>query len=124
MDFYICDHCKNVVTYQTNKGVPIVCCGEKMHKLVPGSVDAAQEKHVPVVEQDGQTVRVQVGSVIHPMTPEHLIEWIILETNLGYHRRTLTAQDDPQAQFQLAEGEVPAAVYEYCNLHGLWMTQL
>ena len=118
--YFRCDKCGNLVESVHSSGVPMVCCGEKMRELVPGSVDAAVEKHVPVVSVEGSVVRVHVGSVTHPMTEEHLIEWITLETNRGVQRKTLSAGEAPEAVFALAEGEQVVAAYAYCNLHGLW----
>lgn len=124
MKFYICDHCKNVVIKVTDHKVPVFCCGEMMKELVANTTDAATEKHVPVVHMEGKLVEVEVGSVLHPMTPEHLIEWIVLETNKGYSIHHLTNHDDPKTTFVLGDGEEAIAVYEYCNLHGLWKTIL
>lgn len=119
MKFYICEHCKNIVTYVENKGVPVMCCGQKMTELVANTTDAAQEKHVPVVEQDGDKVIVTVGSAEHPMTEEHHIAWIALETKKGSQIKYLDPAGAPKAEFSLADDEL-VAVYEYCNLHGLW----
>lgn len=124
MKFYLCEHCKNVVVKVIDHKVPVVCCGEVMKELVANTTDAATEKHVPVVNVDGQKVEVVVGSTVHPMTEEHLIEFIAIETNKGYSIHHLTAQDEPKTVFTLSEGETPVAVYEYCNLHGLWKTEL
>lgn len=121
--FFICKHCGNIVSMVKNAGVPVVCCGEKMEALVPNSTDAAQEKHVPVVKVNANEVVVNVGEVTHPMTEEHLINWICLETDKGAQMRRLTAQDAPEATFIVADAK-PVAVYEYCNLHGLWKTDL
>lgn len=117
--FYKCSHCGNLVGMIHDAGVPIVCCGEKMTELVPGSVDAAAEKHVPVIRVEGDTVTVSVGSVAHPMAEEHFIEWIYLQTERGGQRRCLAPGEAPEATFALA-GEKPVAAYAYCNLHGLW----
>ena len=117
MKFYRCDHCGNIVTFVHSAGVPVMCCGQKMTELVPGTVDAAVEKHVPVVEVNGTRVEVKVGSVAHPMLPEHSIQWIAVETNQGSHIKYL---QPGQAPFALSQGETVSAVYEYCNLHGLW----
>ncbi len=73
MKFYICEHCGNLITFLHNAGVPEMCCGQKMTELIPGSVDAATEKHVPVVTRSGNTVTVNVGSVTHPMLEAHYI---------------------------------------------------
>lgn len=120
MKFYVCEHCGNIITMVKNTGVPVMCCGQKMTELVPGTVDAALEKHVPVVETAGNMVNVKVGSVEHPMLAEHFIQWIALETNQGSQIKYLQPGQAPQASFALAEGEEVKAVYEYCNLHGLW----
>lgn len=120
MKFYRCDHCGNIIMFVQSAGVPVMCCGQKMTELVPGTVDAAVEKHVPVVEIQGSQVHVKVGSVQHPMIPEHFIQWIALETSLGSQIKYLKPGQAPEADFVLAEGEELVAVYEYCNLHGLW----
>ena len=123
MKFYICKHCGNIIAIAEDKGVPVVCCGEKMSELVPGSVDAAQEKHVPVIEVNGNLVTVTVGSVEHPMLEEHHIGWIALETKEGNQRKTLPVGGKPQATFALTDGDEVVAAYEYCNLHGLWKAE-
>ena len=120
MKFYRCDHCGNIVTFVHSAGVPVMCCGQKMTELVPGTVDAAQEKHVPVVEIKGSTVHVKVGAVTHPMLEEHFIQWIALETNQGSQIKYLQPGQQPEAVFALAEGEQVVSAYEYCNPHGLW----
>lgn len=124
IEFYRCSHCGNIAVKLVDSGVPLVCCGEKMELLVPGSTDAAVEKHVPAVTVDGAKVEVRVGSVEHPMTPEHYIQLICLLTEKGYQVAPLSPEDAPAASFALAEGDAPVAVYEYCNLHGLWVNEL
>ncbi|MBR6267794.1 MAG: desulfoferrodoxin, partial [Selenomonadaceae bacterium] len=103
-------------------GGQLVCCGKPMIELTANTTDAAQEKHVPVPEFDkaGAKVTVKVGSVAHPMTAEHFIEWIHLQTKNGAQMRHLTPDSAPEAVFQLAQGDEPVAVFAYCNLHGLW----
>jgi superoxide reductase len=123
MKFFRCEHCGNIVTHLEDSGVFLVCCGEPMKELVPGTTDAAKEKHVPVVEVEGDKVNVKVGEVPHPMTKEHLIQWIVLETNKGFHVRKLTPEDEPAACFTLND-EKAVAAYEYCNLHGLWKKEI
>ena len=118
--FLVCRHCGNIVTYVKESGVPIVCCGEEMAELVAGTTDASLEKHVPVISVDGNTVTVIVGSVAHPMVPEHYIEWISLQTMQGNQRKELKPGDAPMAVFALADGDSVVAAYEYCNLHKLW----
>lgn len=123
--FFICKHCGNIIEKVKDSGVPVVCCGEAMAELVANTSDGAQEKHVPVVTVDGNKVEVTVGSVTHPMTDEHYIAWIYLETNHGgLHRKCLDSSDAPKATFFLSEGEKAVAAYEYCNLHGLWKAEL
>ena len=95
-----------------------------MVELVPNTTDAAQEKHVPVVSVSGNTVTVTVGSAAHPMTEEHLISWVYLETKQGGQRKALAAGVDPTVTFALADGDQAVAAYAYCNLHGLWKATL
>jgi superoxide reductase len=106
-----------------DKGVPVMCCGKKMSELVPGSVDASQEKHVPVFTVSGNKVYVIVGEVEHPMVDEHYIEWISIQTKQGNQRKCLTPADKPAACFSICDGDEVEAVYAYCNLHGLWMAE-
>ena len=124
MRFFICEHCKNIVTFVEDSGVPVMCCGQKMTELVANTTDAAQEKHVPVVEKDGDKLIVSVGSVEHPMTEEHHIAWIAVETKNGSQIKYLDHTGAPEAVFALAEGEQAVAAYEYCNLHGLWKAEI
>lgn len=123
MKFYICEHCKNLVEMINDFGVPMTCCGDKMTELVPNTTDAAGEKHVPVLSVDGSHVKVSVGAVAHPMQDVHYIQWILVETCCGVYRADLKPDDAPEASFTLREGETVKAVYAYCNLHGLWMTE-
>ncbi len=120
MKFYRCEHCGNIITFLNNAGVPVMCCGQKMSELVPGVVDAAVEKHVPVLVQENGVATVKVGAVEHPMIPEHFIEWIALETKQGSQIKYLKAGEKPEAAFVLAAGDEIVSVYAYCNLHGLW----
>ena len=121
--FYICERCGNVIEKVEDSGVSVVCCGQKMTEIVAGTVEASREKHIPVVEVEGNTVKVTVGSVLHPMSPEHLINWVYLETDKGIQRKTLTPTDSPVVTFALTD-EKPVAVYAYCNLHGLWKSEI
>ena len=121
--FYICEHCGNIVGMIHSAGVPLMCCGQKMTKLEAGVVEASHEKHIPVVTVDGNTVRVNVGSVTHPMSEEHHIAWVYLQTNRGGQRKCLDVTGAPEVTFALAD-ETPVAVYAYCNLHGLWMAEI
>ena len=122
--FFVCKHCGNIVTKLTSAGVPLVCCGEEMSLLEAGVTDAAVEKHVPAVTVEGNVVKVAVGSVTHPMTAEHYIPWVALETSHGAQVRWLQPTDAPSVSFLLAEGEEAKVVYAYCNLHGLWKAEL
>lgn len=124
MKFYVCKHCKNLVTLLHESGVPMMCCGEKMTELVPGTSDGAFEKHVPAVSVDGSVVTVKVGEVEHPMLENHYIQWIVLETKSGAQIHYLKPGEKPEAVFALAEGDEAIAAYEYCNLHGLWKKEL
>lgn len=118
--YYICERCGNIIEMVKDKGVPIMCCGQKMKELVPGTTDAAQEKHVPAYKVEDGKVTVTVGSVEHPMLDNHYIEWITVETTQGVLRKTLKPGEKPQAVFALSEGEEVLGVYAYCNLHSLW----
>ena len=105
--FYICGHCGNIIAMVEDKGVPVMCCGQKMQELVAGTTEASPEKHIPVYTE-------------HPMLEAHYIQWISLQTNLGNQRKVLKPGDPPKAQFALLPGEEVEAVYAYCNLHSLW----
>ena len=123
MKFYRCETCGQIVAIVRRTAAPLVCCGKPMKEIVPGTVDASQEKHLPVIEQNGNTVTVRVGSVEHPMLEEHHIEWIALQTKMGNQRKLLKAGDKPEACFALCDGDAPVAAFEWCNLHGLWKTE-
>lgn len=123
LKLYLCTHCGNIIEKIHDSGVPVICCGEPMKLLVANTTDAAVEKHVPQVTVDGDTVRVQVGSTLHPMLPEHHIAYVWLLTDAGVQRKQLEVGKEPKAEFTLG-GEKPIAVYEYCNLHGLWKKEL
>ncbi len=122
---YRCPHCGSVMLAVTKEGQgpELGCCGEKMQEIVPNTTEASVEKHVPVVHVDDGVLRAVVGSVAHPMSAEHSIEWIALETSAGCYLHRLTPGDQPQAEFALKPDEVPGRVLAYCNLHGLWAVQ-
>ena len=120
LKFFRCEHCGNIIEMVEDKGVPVVCCGQRMTELVAGTSDGAREKHVPVYEVKNNIVHVKVGEVAHPMIPEHYIEWIVLQTKNGVQRKELNPVDKPEACFALCDGDEVEAVYAYCNLHGLW----
>ena len=118
--FYICSHCGNIIAKVKDVGVPVMCCGQKMTEIIPGTTEASQEKHNPVDQLEGNIVTVRVGAVDHPMTAEHLIEWVSLQTKQGNQRKILAPGQEPVVRFALCEGDEVEAVYAYCNLHGLW----
>ena len=121
--FYICRHCGNLVGMIHDAGVPMMCCGQKMEALEPNTVEASGEKHLPAVTVEDGSIRVNVGSVNHPMIPEHYIEWVYVETENGGQRKVLKPGDAPRLSFLLGDDK-PVAVYAYCNLHGLWKAEL
>ena len=120
MKFYRCAHCGQIIAVVKKTGVPVVCCGQPMKELIPGTTDASQEKHVPVFTVSDNVVTVCVGSAAHPMLPEHYIEWVAIETKLGNQRKKLQPGMEPKVCFSLCQGDEVQAVYAYCNLHGLW----
>lgn len=117
---YLCDHCGNLALMLDNSFVVPECCGDRMLKLVANTVDAAHEKHVPVLHCEDRAIHIAVGETPHPMTDAHHIEWILLLTDLGLHARRIPVGCEPAADFMLTEGEKLIAAYAYCNLHGLW----
>ena len=121
--FFICKHCGNMVGLINNAGVPLVCCGEKMAELVPNTVEASAEKHLPVVTVSDSSIAVQIGSVLHPAEEKHHIVFIYLETKRGGQRKSIPVGTEPKLIFSFADDE-PIAVYAYCNLHGLWKTEV
>ena len=122
MKFYKCEKCGKILEQiQTSKCEMVECCHQPMTIMTANTSDGAKEKHVPVVEQNGNLVTVTVGSIEHPMMEEHYIQWIVLETEGGNQKKYLKPGEKPQAVFAVTEGERVLAAYEYCNLHGLWM---
>ena len=121
--FFICKHCGNLLGFIDDKGVPLTCCGEEMTELVANTTEASTEKHLPAVTMEGAELKVAVGSVLHPMEEAHHIKFIYVETENGGQRKSLKVGARPVASFSFAEDK-PVAVYEYCNLHGLWKTEL
>ena len=120
MKFYRCSHCGQIIAIVKETGVPVVCCGEPMSEVIPGTTDASLEKHVPVFTVEGNKVQVSVGSAAHPMLPEHYIEWVAIETKAGNQRKQLSPGDEPKVCFSICDGDEVKAVYAYCNLHSLW----
>lgn len=120
MRLYRSAKCGVLAELISSKDTELECCGEAMEALKPGTTDAAVEKHVPAVTVDGNRVLVQVGSVAHPMTKEHYIQFILVKAGALTLRKDLTPEDEPKAVFSLGDYHGPIEVYEYCNLHGLW----
>lgn len=121
--FFICEKCKNLVGLIENHNVPLMCCGAKMTELVPNTVEASKEKHLPEVTVSGNEITVAVGSVLHPMEEAHNIPFIYVETEQGGQRKALKVGAEPKASFVFKDDK-PVAVYGYCNLHGVWKTEL
>jgi len=118
LQVYKCEICGNIVEVLHEGKGELVCCGEAMKLLVEGAVDAAKEKHVPVVEKTAGGVKVKVGSAAHPMEEKHYIEWIEVIADGKAYRQFLKPGDLPEAAFDIDAQEVTAR--EYCNIHGLW----
>ncbi|AUS97018.1 desulfoferrodoxin [Clostridium thermosuccinogenes] len=119
--FYRCEVCGNMVALLKNGGGTLTCCERPMNKLVANTSDGAKEKHVPAITKEGGKIKVQIGSVVHPMIPEHHIEWIGLETDDKLEIVYLKPGMEPKAEFaEVSQG----TVYEYCNLHGLWKAEI
>lgn len=122
--FFLCNTCGNVVVKVVDSGVTTVCCGQNMIELTPNTIDASKEKHVPIVEQvDDCTIRVKIGSMPHPTTQEHHIMFIYLECEKGGMLKYLTPGKPSEAEFCTCKDKV-VAVYSYCNLHGLWKSEV
>ena len=123
LKFYRCEHCGNIIAMVKESGVRVVCCDDEMKEIVANTTDGAHEKHVPVYEIKDNIVHVKIGEDEHPMEPDHYIEWIAIQTSSGNQRKCLKAGDAPEACFALCEGDEVEAVYEYCNIHGLWVAE-
>lgn len=124
MKFYICDKCLNIITFLNDSGVTPICCGDKLKELLPNTVDATKEKHVPYVEIKDCDVMIQVGQDKHPMQEDHFIKFIVLETDKMSYTVYLKPNDEPVCHFKICKDEKPLRVYEYCNVHGLWMKEI
>lgn len=123
--FYRCEKCGNIVALIESGGGVLSCCGQAMTKLLANSTDAAKEKHVPVIKQNGGKIEVTVGSVAHPMTAEHYIQWIALAAGDKLEIVKLKPGMEPKAEFICGGEEISkVTVYAYCNLHGLWKSEL
>ncbi len=120
LKFFRCEHCGNIIYFLHDSGVTVQCCGDDMGMINPQTADAAGEKHVPVITQDGNKVTVKVGSVPHPMEEKHYIEFIVLLTEKGVQIAYLKPGEEPAAEFALLDGDKVVTAYEYCNVHSLW----
>lgn len=118
--FFICNHCGNIIAMVRDCGVPVQCCGENMQEIIPGTSEGAKEKHIPVYDVKGEKVKVSVGETEHPMTPEHYIDWVCIETEEGVQFKNLNPSMSPHVSFSLSEGDKLKAVYAFCNQHSLW----
>ena len=118
-----CKKCGSMVVKINQGGCSPSCCGEPMKELRANDTDGAKEKHVPDVKVEDGVVKVQVGSVAHPMLEEHYIVFIALETEKGVQVKWLNPGEAPCAEFTLVDDK-PLTVYEYCNLHGLWKADI
>ena len=121
--FFRCKHCGNFVGAIHFSGVPMICCGEKMKEVEPNTVEASAEKHLPVVTVNGEDINVKIGSAAHPMSEDHYIQWVYVETERGGQRKGFKPGETPELNFKVVDDK-PVAVFAYCNLHGLWKTQL
>ena len=119
LDVYKCKSCDNIVEVVNAGGGTLSCCGQDMIQMTENTVDAAKEKHVPVLEETADGYTIKVGSVAHPMTEEHYIQWVELIMGPKVYREFLQPGQEPQASFKIDKKEKPVA-REYCNLHGLW----
>lgn len=122
--FHKCEICGKIVQVETDGAGVVMCCGKPMQEMVANNTEAAVEKHIPEVSVNNNNISVVVGSVLHPATVEHHIDWIWLDSEKGGQFRYLDPTEEPRAEFVLAEGDKAKAVYAYCNLHGLWVKEL
>lgn len=120
LKFYRCAHCGNIAFKLVDAGVPLVCCGEPMQELKANVTDGAVEKHVPQITRDGSHVTVQVGSTVHPMLPEHYIQFIAAASGSKVTFQFPKPGEEPVLH---TGGKDPVTAYEYCNLHGFWKGQ-
>lgn len=121
MKFYICKHCGNIITFMENKGVPVMCCGEKMSELIPGSTDAHHRKNTFRSSRSMAATSLSPSARLHirgsRSTRSNGLFWRLPQ---GFQRKTLKPGDKPEAVFALTEGDKAVAAYAYCDLHGLW----
>lgn len=118
--FFRCSHCGKIIAIVKESGVPVICCGDVMQEIIPSTTDASVEKHVPVYEIKNNVVCVNVGAIEHPMTEDHYIEWVSIQTTGGNQRKLLNPNEKPYVEFAILDSEEVVSVYAYCNLHSLW----
>lgn len=122
--FLICKTCGNLIEMIIDSGVTPKCCNNEMVELIANTTEAATEKHIPVIEINEDIATVIIGETLHPMTEEHFIPWIYLETNKGIRRKNLKPGDEPKCEFKLLKDEKVTSAYACCNLHSLWKKEL
>ncbi|MBQ9941074.1 MAG: desulfoferrodoxin [Clostridia bacterium] len=120
--FFICRKCGNVVGFVEDKGGKLFCCGKSMEQLTDNNSEKA-ENHKPIIEMTDNLLRVRIGKKTHIMKDDHSITWIYLQTDRGGHRKCLDKNSQPVVDFVLTDEE-PLAVYAYCNLDGMWITEI
>ena len=120
LEIYKCEKCGNIVEVLHGGGGDLVCCGQDMKQYIENTVDAAKEKHVPVIEKTATGMKVKVGSVAHPMEDKHYIEWIEVIADGRAYRQFLNPGDAPEAAFDIQADNISARAY--CNIHGLWQS--
>lgn len=118
--FFKCSKCNNIIISINDSDMSVSCCGDVMNEIIPGSVDASKEKHIPQYEVNDNVVTVSIGSILHPMIQEHYIEWVVLKTQNSTLIKYLEPNQNPIVKFTLEDGDIIEAVYAYCNIHGLW----
>ena len=121
-EIYKCEICGNIVEVIHVGGGELVCCGQPMNLLAANTVDASKEKHVPVIEKTDKSVKVKIGVEVHPMTDSHYIEWIEIIFDGKVDRQYLKPGEEPTAKFNVSPAQLTARAY--CNLHGLWQSQV
>ena len=121
--FYVCEVCGNLVGKIEDGRAPLHCCGRPMKELEANTSEGAGEKHLPVYKYENNVLEVSVGSVLHPMEEKHYISWIYVETKKGGQRKSLEIGKEPVVKFVFEDDE-PLAVFAYCNLHGLWKSEI
>lgn len=121
--FYVCKHCGNVIGLINNAGVPLICCGEEMTELIANNTEAKTDYHIPATAVNGNLITVDIGKFPHPMTPEHHINWVYIQTERGGQRKNIRPGEAPAVVFSLAGDDKYLKTYAHCTLHGLWVSE-